>query len=284
MGVWRKRAHAPTSKGKNPAVGASGMAVTSYPPGSSAGRVSGNAGVAAVCALIVIALPVLYILYPRSAPGFGPMPPIPDEPAARKQVFFDYLRPIVRAGNARISQDRRLYEVLAADAEHGWYDRLRWRYLLRRYRAADLPTRAEQSAVLDRRIQGVPESLVLAQAAKESSWGRSRFAREGNALFGERCFTPGCGIVPQQRAERARHEVESFASPVDSVESYLLNLNTHDRYAELRKERQRLMTLGLPVTGLALAPFTVAYSERGVVYTEEISGLIRANGLEIAYD
>ena len=247
-------------------------------------RVTGNSGIAALCALIVIALPLVYVLYPQPDSGFGPMPPIPAEPALRKQVFFDYLRPVVRAANARISQDRRLYETLAADAEHGWYDRLRWRYLLRRYRAADLATPAEQSAALDRRIHEVPESLVLAQAAKESAWGSSRFAREGNALFGERCFTQGCGIVPQQRAERARHEVESFASPLDSVESYLLNLNSHDRYTDLRMERQRLMTSGQPVTGLALAPFTVAYSERGEVYTEEISGLIRANGLEVSYD
>jgi Bax protein len=236
--------------------------------------------IAACAALIVIAVPLTYIANLSQTPGLDGLPPIPAEPAQRKQVFFDFLRPVVRDQNAAILADRRLFVTLAADAEHGWYDRLRWRYLLGRYRVEETLDRKEQQAQLSRRIRELPESLVLAQAAKESAWGRSRFARQGNALFGERCFTEGCGILPGARAAGAIHEVEAFASIADSVESYLLNLNSHERYNDLRAERQRLIDAGQPVTGAALAPFTTAYSERREAYTREIVDLIRHNRLE----
>ena len=86
------------------------------------------------------------------------------------------------------------------------------------------------------------------------------------------------------RAAGARHEVESFASIADSVESYLLNLNSHERYNDLRAERQRLIDAGQPVTGAALAPYTTAYSERREAYTREIVDLIRHNRLEHALE
>ena len=92
----------------------------------------------------------------------------------------------------------------------------------------------EAIGLLKRRVDKVPESLVLIQAAKESGWGRSRFAREGNALFGQRCHTEGCGIVPGARASRASFEVQSFETVGESVQSYIRNLNTHERYIAMR--------------------------------------------------
>lgn len=225
-----------------------------------------------------------YAIYLGRTPGLQPLPPIPEEPALRKQVFFDYLAPVVRDQNASILQERALLLELTAQVqtgqELGWYDELRWQYLKERYRVEDSLSDTEAADLLLRRVRQIPAGLVLAQAAKESGWGRSRFARDGNALFGERCYEEGCGIVPRGRGAGARFEVESFDSVADSVASYLLNLNSHERYADLRTERERLVDAGQTVSGSALAAFTTAYSERRTAYVQDILDLIRRNQLD----
>ena len=109
--------------------------------------------------------------------------------------------------------------------------------------------------LLMRRVDTVPESLVLIQAAKESGWGQSRFAREGNALFGQRCYRQGCGLVPGSRASKASFEVESFDTVGESVQSYIRNLNTHERYIAMRRARQQLRERDVEVTGTGLAAY-----------------------------
>ena len=122
-------------------------------------------------------------------------------------------------------------------------------------------------------------SLALAQAAKESGWGTSRFAREANNLFGEWCFDPGCGLVPQNRRDGYRHEVEAFRTPADSVISYVRNLNTHDRYRSFRLERAKLRKAGIEVSGMLLAEELADYSEGRDDYIKDIKHLIRVNKL-----
>ena len=237
--------------------------------------------IAVVAALICVALPLWVSLTVTAAPGFGPLPEFDQtDVRARKAAFFGFLRPIVRYQNGRIQAEREWMLSKLDSAERGWLDDWRWRRLAARYRIpADLPE-DQIAALLLRRVHVVPESLVLAQAAKESGWGRSRFSREGNALFGQRCFSQGCGMLPRRRVAGARHEVEAFATVAASVESYLLNLNTHDRYVELRRERQRLRKADEPVRGSRLARFATSYSERRDKYVVEVMALIATNGLE----
>jgi Bax protein len=127
------------------------------------------------------------------------------------------------------------------------------------------------------RVDTVPLSLVLAQAANESSWGQSRFAQEGNNLFGEWCFREGCGIVPEQRSAGKSHEVAAFDSVNASVRSYLHNLNTGRAYAALRKLRQQARAAGEAPKAMVLASGLARYSERGLAYVHEIKAMIRSN-------
>jgi len=226
--------------------------------------------------------------------GFFMLPPteyrpLPDfssmDVATKKQQFFAYLSPIVAQVNDQLRADRerldRIVERRQAGESLSWFDR-RW--------VAELATRLEipfgqqdlnqTLTALQRRVGVVPESLVLAQAAKESGWGTSRFAVEGNNLFGQRCYRPDCGLVPQQRADGARFAVARFDNVAESVASYVRNLNTHPTYRPFRDLRQLVKQRGDPLTGLALLDGLADYSERGEEYLAELRALIHQNGLE----
>jgi Bax protein len=126
----------------------------------------------------------------------------------------------------------------------------------------------------------VPPSLALAQAASESGWGTSRFAREGNNYFGEWCFSEGCGLIPGRRGAEQTHEVEVFPTVEAAVDSYFRNLNRVAVYEPLRETRARARAAGRPITGEALAAGLERYSERGTVYIEEVRSIISYNDLE----
>ncbi|MEX0914821.1 MAG: glucosaminidase domain-containing protein, partial [Wenzhouxiangellaceae bacterium] len=137
--------------------------------------------------------------------------------------------------------------------------------------------RLESVAMLERRVDAVPVSLALVQAATESGWGRSRFAVEGNNLFGHWCYRRGCGLVPERRNTGAAHEVAAFDSVSASVRRYLHNLNTHAAYAPLRAIRARLRDNGESPSAMALADGLTRYSERREEYVDEIKTVIRVN-------
>jgi len=201
---------------------------------------------------------------------------------ARKQAFFDYFRPLIRSENDEIRSDRLRLHELAADAEQlDWIDQYTLASLADKY---DLDTDdlsdAEIIAELKLRIDVVPPSLVLAQAAKESGWGTARFAFEGNNYFGQRCWAAGCGIIPAARVPGAAHEVASFSSAARSLESYLRNLNTHDEYEDFRATRARLRAADERLSGIVLAEHLGMYSERRQSYINELKSFIRFNNLE----
>lgn len=199
---------------------------------------------------------------------------------ARKAEFFKFLGPLIAAENDRVLSQRRriqriaqMSELTQADSE--WLADLAADYKLESKEA----TAAALIEPLLQRVDVVPVSLALAQAAKESAWGTSRFAVEGNNFFGEWCFRPGCGIVPRLRAEDRKHEVEAFSSASASVGSYLRNLNTHANYRSFRMAREALRENGQPLSGLLLADELTGYSERREDYVEEVKHLIRVNRL-----
>ncbi|CZF79358.1 glucosaminidase domain-containing protein [Grimontia marina] len=128
-----------------------------------------------------------------------------------------------------------------------------------------------------KRVDVIPADLVLTQAAKESGWGTSRFAREGNNYFGQWCYTSGCGIVPSARSQGKTHEVAVFKDTYQSIRAYFLNVNRNKAYAPLRDIRAELRKSGKPVIGVALANGLKSYSERGQTYVEEVQSMIRYN-------
>ena len=130
----------------------------------------------------------------------------------------------------------------------------------------------------------IPAGLALGQAAYESGYGTSRFAVEGNALFGQWTYG-GTGMVPeQQRQSLGDHRIASFDWPFDSVRGYFINLMSHPAYEEFRRLRAEARAAGGPLESLALADGLVNYSERGQEYVDTLKSMIRVNKLDIADD
>ncbi|MBK1726727.1 glucosaminidase domain-containing protein, partial [Halorhodospira neutriphila] len=196
----------------------------------------------------------------------------------RKEVFFRVLTPIVLAENARLREARGFVQRSAGRLDELSADEQRRLEALAAYYGVERDGEGFTERLL-RRLDEVPVSLALAQAANESGWGTSRFTREGNNLFGEWTWTEE-GLVPQQREAGKSHRVRIFPSLKASVRSYLHNLNTHRAYAGFRERRAAMRERGEPLDGAALAGGLKAYSERGSAYIEELRAMIRHNGLE----
>ncbi|MDA9315803.1 glucosaminidase domain-containing protein [Pseudomonadales bacterium] len=130
------------------------------------------------------------------------------------------------------------------------------------------------------RVDVVPASLVIAQAAKESGWGSSRFAREGNNFFGIWCFNRGCGMTPANRDAGRHHEVAMFDTVQEGVRYYVRTINSHNAYGTLRQIRAAARNNNQPFGGEQLAIGLLRYSERGVLYVNEIQSMIRYNRLQ----
>jgi len=134
------------------------------------------------------------------------------------------------------------------------------------------------------KLDVIPAGLALGQAAYESGYGTSRFAVEGNALFGQWTYG-GKGLVPeQQRKNLGDHRIAAFDWPFDSVRGYFINLMSHPAYEDFRRLRVELKAAGKPLSSLALADGLIRYSERGQEYVDTLKGIIRVNGLDIADD
>lgn len=143
----------------------------------------------------------------------------------------------------------------------------------------DDPASKKNVEKLLRSVDYVPPSLVLAQAANESAWGTSRFAKQANNFFGQWCFKKGCGIVPARRDVGSKHEVRKFASVQSSVRAYVKNINTGRAYSSLRGIRAKLRSKNAMLAGRDLAAGLVKYSARGEAYVKEIRSMIRTNKL-----
>lgn len=219
-------------------------------------------------------------------PDVGPLPDFAaiDDVKVMKSRFFEYLLPVVEAQNSWILDNRSylidLRDRLLAGEDLQEMDSIRLEVLADRYRVSlsDVVDEADISALL-MRVDIIPPSLALAQAASESGWGRSRFAREANNLFGEWCYRAGCGLVPARRISGASHEVATFDAIPDAVDSYFRNLNTHPAYAPLRRLRAEAREEHDILLGTHLIAGLQMYSERRGAYLEELRAMIRINGL-----
>jgi Bax protein len=219
----------------------------------------------------------------------APAPTLPDfaeinDIDQKKQVFLDFLQPFIDAKNSEVRQQRNRLIYLVSKIKAGRplvrdENRFIWE-LSKNYdvHADDLHDLEFLDRLL-RRVDVLPPSLVLAQAATESGWGTSRFAREGNNLFGQWCYSQGCGLVPVRRHANASHEVKSFRNVQESINAYFKNLNTFPSYQDLRVIRHDLRQSAKPIDGISLTKGLGEYSERGEAYINEIQAMIRHNNL-----
>ena len=128
------------------------------------------------------------------------------------------------------------------------------------------------------RMDIIPTSIALAQAAKESGWGTSRFALEGNAIFGQWTWS-GQGIAPLQRDSNKNHKILKFPILRASVKAYQNNLNTHKSYRSFREKRSQLRAKNKKVSGLELTETLKNYAQTGSEYTKILNQIIKQNRL-----
>jgi Bax protein len=196
----------------------------------------------------------------------------------RKALFFKTVLPLVLQVNEEILSDRKrlwdLHSRTQLGGKLGAVDRLWLVVMAERYKVK----RGDLKSLLQR-VDIIPPSLALAQAAEESGWGTSRFSREGNAIFGEWTFDSSQGLIPLRRESGKTHRVKAFPSLLESVRAYARNLNTHRAYRELRSLRLSMRRGGQPVDGWKLVDTLSRYSERGEAYIKGLRAMISQNKL-----
>ncbi len=191
----------------------------------------------------------------------------------KKETFIQIVLPLVVAENERILADREKLKVLSekkytTDLEKQW---LRQKLLEYKVKKGDL------KALLVR-MDIIPTSIALAQAAKESGWGTSRFALEGNAIFGQWTWS-GQGIAPLNRESDKNHKILKFPILRASVKAYQNNLNTHKSYKSFREKRFKLREKNKKISGLDLTETLKNYAQTGDEYTKILNQIIRQNRL-----
>ena len=216
----------------------------------------------------------------------------------KKEVFYRFMLPLVMHANTMVLDRRARLQRMAKTLANGGtlptadLEWLRQVAVILRITKSDAAAALGDSAtelqdVIDQalyRLDVIPAGLALGQAAYESGYGTSRFAVEGNALFGQWSFG-GQGMVPeQQRAKLGDHRIASYHWPFDSVRAYFINLSSHPAYEDFRRLRADLRAAGKPLTSLAMADGLIRYSERGQEYVDTLKSVIRVNKLDIADD
>ncbi|BDY13155.1 glucosaminidase domain-containing protein [Hydrogenimonas cancrithermarum] len=195
------------------------------------------------------------------------------ESEKQKEMFVKILYPLILQEEEKIGKERRFVETFFAKFQKEGIvtpDEIkRLERLAKKYRIKSL---YDKEAYL-KRIDTVPVSMVLAQASIESNWGKSRFAREANNLFGE--WTWGKrGIVPKNRPEGERYKIRIFDSLEDSIASYMRNLNRHWAYKAFREARYEARKAGKPFGGFVAAAYLTHYSQLGEKYTHMVKRTI----------
>jgi len=190
----------------------------------------------------------------------------------RKELFIKIILPLILQENEKIEKDReKLFKLLAKKSntkkEKDW---LKWKFKEYKIKNRDI-------SELKIRMDIVPVSLAIAQAAIESGWGTSRFALEGNALYGQWTWSDK-GLKPLENVD-GDHKVMHFKILTASIKAYKKNLNTHSGYIEFREARAKLRNLNERVTGLKLTQYLDKYSATGMEYTKKLELTIKKNSL-----
>ena len=191
----------------------------------------------------------------------------------KKETFIKIVLPLVVAENERILADRKKLKVIlkkkqTSDLEKQW---LRQKLLEYKVKKGNMDELVE-------RVDIIPTSIALAQAAKESGWGTSRFALEGNAIFGQWTWS-GNGIAPLDRESNKNHKILKFPILRASVKAYQNNLNTHKSYIKFRSKRSAMREKNKDISGLELTDTLGNYAQTGSEYIKILNQIIRQNRL-----
>ena len=191
----------------------------------------------------------------------------------KKETFIKIVLPLIVAENERIIADRKKLILLSdkkftTDLEKQWLRQKLLEYKVKKGNINELLLRMDI----------IPTSIALAQAAKESGWGTSRFALEGNAIFGQWTWS-GQGIAPLDRESNKNHKILKFPILRASVKAYQNNLNTHKSYLKFRKKRSSLREKKKKISGLELTETLNNYAQTGSEYTKILNQIIRQNRL-----
>ena len=191
----------------------------------------------------------------------------------KKETFIKIVLPLIVAENERILADRkklkRLYKKKnTTDLEKQWLRQKLLEYKVKKGNMEELLLRMDI----------IPTSIALAQAAKESGWGTSRFALEGNAIFGQWTWSDN-GIAPLDRESNKNHKILKFPILRASVKAYQNNLNTHKSYIKFRSKRSALRNKNKDISGLELTDTLKNYAQTGSEYIKILNQIIRQNRL-----
>ena len=201
----------------------------------------------------------------------------------KKSVFKAILLPIALRGNEIVLEERNLMKIAFSTNNIYQIELLSKKYKIKNFKRINFSNlnkselRLIKSELMNK-INSIPISLILAQSIIESGWGASRFAQEGNALFGQWTWKNDDGIKPKGNLH-ANFSVKNFDSLLDSVNSYILNLNTHQAYKGLRSFRLSQYNMGKNITGNDMANFLDKYAEIGVDYVIKVKKMIETNQL-----
>ena len=192
----------------------------------------------------------------------------------RKEFFIQIVLPLILQENNNIKLDRkRLFGIINKSNNTN----LEKKWLQKKYKQYGVSSK--DLSTLKIRMDEIPVSLAIAQAAKETGWGTSRFAQEGNALFGQWTWS-GEGLKPKDADKNQGHKVMKFNVLQASVRAYQRNLNTHSSYKNLRKARAELRDNGKALDSLVLVKYLNEYAETGEKYVEVLTQIIKQNNLK----
>ena len=205
----------------------------------------------------------------------------------KKSLFYRTMLPLVLRVNEVIAAERNYLITLARrfdanqqpdDRDRNWLTNMAWRYKTVKHNG-EVILSSEFFTQLLERVDEMPVSMALGQMAYESAYASSRFAGEGNALFGQ--WNWGKGMMPkEQRREKGDYRIAQFDSPIDSMHAYAMNINTHWAYKNFRIQRSKQRQEGKTnLDGYSLARTLDRYSEQGKEYVKTLQGIIKTNRL-----
>jgi Bax protein len=194
----------------------------------------------------------------------------------RKKLFINTLLPIIYSENLKILEDRKKILDWWNESQGENFSRDFWPSWLfelsEKYETSD-----SNLGNLLMKVDVIPISMALAQAAIESGWGTSRYLREGNAIYGQYTFEKDRGIRPERRESNEKFFIKRFSNLSESTRSYFKNINTHRAYVDFREERKKLRMNGIKLSGVKLVKFLTSYSERRDEYVKDVENVIQSN-------
>ena len=192
----------------------------------------------------------------------------------RKEFFIQIILPLIIVENNIIKKDRRtLFNII--NKSNNTISEINW--LEKKYKQYGV--KSKDLSTLKIRMDVIPVSLAIAQAAKETGWGTSRFAQEGNALFGQWTWS-GEGLKPKDAEKGKDHKVMKFNILQTSVRAYQRNLNTHSTYKAFRKARAEFRDTNKSLDSMELSKYLNKYAETGNQYVEVLQKIIEQNKLQ----